>query len=300
MATTTGELGDTIPTIIEEAQFTQQFKAIMRPLVWNIPKGKGSNVNIPYFGGATSRQLTEGVDMVNDEKMVDTNVQITPYEAGLKIILTDNVIEDDNEALIRAAGVLLGDAYEKKRDTDLTERMDSAASSLASSANALTMGDIAACRATLLGTVSASGGPAPTPYVCVIHPFHELDLVDVLTPLTPFGFITTAGTALAAMQAPGLSMAEDALRNYSIGRLFGMPVLTDGNIALTAVSAKGGVFAAGQRGGIVYVSAREPTIKPTRDESLRGWELVYAGRYGVGNFHTAWTVELWADATAPA
>ena len=116
MATTTGELGDTIPTIIEEAQFTQQFKAIMRPLSWNIPKGKGSTVNVPYFGEATSRQLAEGVDMVNDEKMVDTNVQITPYEAGLKIILTDVVIEDDNEALIRAAGVVLGDAYEKKRD----------------------------------------------------------------------------------------------------------------------------------------------------------------------------------------
>ena len=292
MATTTGELGDTIPTIMEEAQFTAQFKAIMRPLAWNIPKGKGSNVNIPYFGIATSRQLTEGVDMVNDEKMTDTNVQITPYEAGLKIILTDNVIEDDNEALIRAAGVLLGDAYEKKRDTDLTERMDNATVSLASSASALTMGDIAACRATLLGNAISTGGPAPTPFVCVIHPFQELDLVDILTPLVP-----TAGSAGAGIWG---TVAEDAIRNYSIGRLFGMPVLTNGNIALTAVSAKGGVFSAGQRGGIVYVSAREPSVKSTRDESMRGWELVYAGRYGVGNYLNAWTVELWADATAPA
>lgn len=291
MATTTGELGDTIPTIIEEAQFTQQYKAIMRPLVWNIPKGKGSNVNIPYFGVAVSRQLTEGVDMVNDEKMVDTNVQIVPYEAGLKIILTENVIEDDNEALIRAAGVLLGDAFEKKRDTDLTERMDNASSSLASSGSPLTMGNVAAARATLLGTAIASGGPAPTPYVTVIHPFHELDLVDVLTPLVP-----TAGSAGAGIWG---TVAEDAIRNYSIGRLFGMPVLTDGNIALTAVSAKGGVFAAGQKGGIVYVSAREPSVKATKDESMRGWELVYVGRYGVGNYLNAWTVELWADATAP-
>ena len=290
MATTIDELGDTIPTIKEEAQFTQQYKAIMRHLVWNIPKGKGSNVNIPYFGVATSRQQTEGVDMVNDEKMTDTNVQIVPYEAGLKIILTDNVIEDDNEALIRAAGVLLGDAYEKKRDTDLTERMDNASSSLASSGSPLTMGHLAAARATLLGTAISSGGPAPTPYVCVIHPFHELDLVDVLTPLVP-----AAGTTQSIWGAA----AEDAIRNYSIGRLFGMPVLTDGNIAITAVSAKGGVFAGGQKGGIVYVSAREPEVKPTRDESLRGWELVYVGRYGVGNYLNAWTVELWADATAP-
>ena len=292
MPTTTGELGDTIPTIIEEAQYTQMFKAVMRGLAWSIPKGKGSTVNIPYFGVVTSRQLTEGVDMVNDEKLTDTNVQITPYEAGLKIVLTDVVIEDDNEALIRVAGKLLGDAYEKKRDVDLTERMDNASSSLAGSANALAMGHIAACRATLLGTAEADGGPAPQPYVCVIHPNHELDLVDILTPLVP-----AAGSAGAGIWG---TVAEDVLRNYSIGRLFGMPVVTDGNIAMTAVAAKGGVFAAGQGGGIVYVSAREPSVKSTRDESLRGYELVYAGRYGVGNYRNAWTVELFADATAPA
>jgi len=296
MATTTGELGDTIPTIIEEAQFTQQFKAVMRPLVWNIPKGKGSTVNVPYFGEVVSRQLTEGIDMVNDEKMTDTNVQVTPYEAGLKIILTDVVIEDDNEALIRAAGNLLGDAYEKKRDIDLLERLDQGATSLCGSGNALAMGHIAAARAILAGGTTAPG-PAPMPYVCVIHPFQELDIVDVLTPIMPQ--LVTSGTAQGNQAMPG-TMTEDVIRNYSIGRLFGMPVITDGNLALTAVSAKGGVFASGQRGGIIYVSAREPSVRPTRDESLRGWELVYAGRYGVGNYAPSWTVEIWADATTPA
>jgi len=296
MATTTGELGDIIPTIIEEAQFTQQFKAVMRPLVWNIPKGKGTTVNIPYFGEATSRQLTEGIDMVNDEKMEDTNVQVTPYEAGLKIILTDVVIEDDNEALIRAAGVVLGDAYEKKRDVDLLERLDQGASSLCGSGNSLTMGHFAAARAILMGSTT-SPGPAPGPYAAVIHPFHELDIVDILTPIA--AALVTSGTAQGTQTWSGAA-ADDVIRNYSVGRLFGMPVITDGNLALTAVSSKGGVFAAGQRGGIIYVSAREPTVKPTRDESLRGWELVYAGRYGVGNYATNWTVELWADATTPA
>ena len=294
MATTTGELGDTIPTIIEEAQFTAQFKAVMRPLCWNIPKGKGTTVNVPYFGEATSRQLTEGVDMANDEKMNDTNVQITPYEAGLKIILTDVVIEDDNEALIRAAGVVLGDAYEKKRDTDLLARLDNATNSLAGAGTTLTMGHIAAARALLGGNATSSGGPAPTPYVTVIHPFQELDIVDVLTPLVPVASTTAAAGAMGGM-------AEDVLRNYSIGRLFGGPVINDGNlIADTADDIKGGMFAAGNRGGIIYVSAREPMVKPTRDESLRGWELVYVGRYGVGNYLNGWTVELYTDAATPA
>ncbi|KKN04780.1 hypothetical protein LCGC14_1094090 [marine sediment metagenome] len=297
MATKTTDLGDTIPTIIEEAQFTQEFKAIMRSLVWNIPKGKGSTVNIPYFGTVTSRQLSEGVDMTDDQKMTDTNVQITPFEAGLKIILTDVVIEDDNEALIRAAGNLLGDAYERKRDIDLLELMDNAVTSLVGSTSALAMGHVAAARSLLQGN-TASVGPAPMPYTCVIHPFQELDLVDVLTPLLP---VAGSGSVAGLMGVAG----EDVLRNYSVGRLFGMPVIIDGNLdtaatAGTGLDVKGGVFAAGQRGGIIYVSAREPTVRPTRDESLRGVELVYVGRYGVGNYVNEWTVELWSNADYPA
>ena len=302
MATTTDELQDTIPTIIEEAQFTRQFKAVMRGLAWNIRKGKGSTVNVPYFGEVVSHKLTEGVDMVTDEKMEDTNVQITPYEAGLKIILTDVVIEDDNEDLIRAAGTLLGDAYEKKLDIDLLERLDNGTNSLGGAGTTLTMGQCAAARALLGGNATSTGGPAPTPYAIVHHPFVELDIVDVLTPLAPFGVITVAGTALASMQAPGGSaLMENILRNYAPGRLFGMPFITDGNLAIdTADDAKGGAFATGMKGGIIYVSAREPTIKPTRDESLRGWELVYVGRYGVGNYLNGWTVELYNDAATPS
>src|SRR3990167_4208045 len=123
------DLGDTIPTIIEEAQFIRQFKAVMRGLAWTIRKGKGSTVNIPYFSELTANQLQEGIDMTGSETLQDTNVQITPTEKGLKTILTDSVIEDDNEALKRAAGALMGDAYEKKLAQDLFARLRSSLSS---------------------------------------------------------------------------------------------------------------------------------------------------------------------------
>ncbi len=297
MATKTDDLQDTIPTVLEEAQFTQEFTAVMRPLVWEIPKKKGSTVNVPYFGTVVSRQLSEGVDMTSDEKMTDTNVQITPFEAGLKIVLTDVVIEDNNEALIRAAGSLLGNAYERKRDVDLLELIDNASSSLAGSTNSLAMGHFAAARA-ILSANTATVGPAPMPYAAVIHPFQELDIVDIVTPLVPI-----AGSASAAGIWGG--KAQDVLMNYSVGRLFGMPVIVDGNLSTAATAGtgkdtKGGVFAAGQNGGIIYVSAREPDVRPTRDESLRGVELVYVGRYGVGNYVNDWTVELWTNADTPA
>jgi len=290
--TTLAELGDTIPTVIEEAMFTAQHKAIMRALAWNIRKGKGTNVNVPYFNEATASQLTEAVDMTASQTMQDTNVQIVPYEVGLKIILTDNVLEDDNEDLKRAAGVLLGDGFEKKRDQDLLGQLDDATTSLAASANALTLGHIAAARATLMGNATTAGGPAPTPYACVIHPYQELDIVDILTPLVPSVSSVVGGVAGG--------IADEVLRRYSVGRVFDIPVIADGNMALTAVAAKGGVFASGKRGGLIYVSAREPSVEPERDASLRGWELNYVGRYGVGEYLPGWIVELFADATAPA
>lgn len=290
--TTTAELGDTIDTLHEEAQFIAQFKAIMRGLCWNIKKGKGSTVNVPYWSEATANNLVEGVDMSNSEQMEDTNVQITPAEVGLKIIVTDSSMEDDNEDLKRAAGVLLGDAYEKKRDQDLLALLDNGTTSLCGTGTTLTMGHVAAARATLGGNATSAGGPAPFPYVTVLHPYQTLDMVDVITPIVPTAtYFNVTGTAFT----------DDIIKNYSIGRLFGTTVMEDGNLSIDSTpDVKGGMFAAGKRGGIIYVSAREPSIEPERDASLRGWEMNYVGRYGVGNYKNGWTVELYSDATAPA
>jgi hypothetical protein len=131
----------------------------------------------------------------------------------------------------------------------------------------------------------------------VHHPYVELDIVDVLTPIVPV-VATAANTA--GYQSVGGALMEDVLRNYAVGKLFGMPYITDGNLAIDGSDdAKGGAFAIGQGGGIIYVSAREPQVRSTRDESMRGWELVYVGRYGVGNYLNGWTVELYNDAATP-
>jgi len=292
--TTLADLGDTIPTVIEKALLTSQFNAIMAGLCWNKRKGqgKGSTVNIPYFGEVTANTLTEGVDMSQSEVMEDTNVQITLSEVGCKIVLTDNALEDDQEELKSVAGRVLGQAMEKKRDTDLLDQLDDATTSLCGTGTTLTMGHIAAARATLLGNATSSGGPAPMPFVTVLHPFQTLDLIDVVTPIVPTAtYLNVTGTAFT----------DDILKNYAIGRLFGMNVVEDGNITIDSTpDAKGGVFAAGEGGAIVLATARDWDVRPQRDESLRGWELNCVGRYGVGEYLAGWIVELYSDATAPA
>lgn len=294
------DLGDTIPTILARAHFQEDFDSVMRSVCWNYKSDKGTTTNIPYWGKLTAAKLTEKVDMISSESIVDTNVQITPYEAGLKTILTYNAIEDDNEDMKSVAGRLMGSAFETLRDSDLLGQMDDATVSLAGAGTTLTMGHVAAGRATLVGN-TAAGGKAPMPFVCVIHPNQELDIVDVLTPLMPFGVVTVAGTALAGMQAMAGGLAEEAMRHYSVGRLFGIPILVDGNLTIDASDdAKGGIFSSGEGGGIIYVEKRAPEIKPDDDPSMRGVELNYVGRYGVGEYLAGWIVELYTDAAAPA
>ncbi|KKN71824.1 hypothetical protein LCGC14_0416780 [marine sediment metagenome] len=293
--TTDTVLADTVPTVLEKARFTQRFKAVMASLCWNIRKElhDGKNVNVPYFGTVVASSLTEGVDMADSEDMEDTLVTITPAEVGCKIILTDKLVRDNNEDIKGAAGRILGEAMEYKRDVDLLGQLDDATTSLGSTSTTGTMGAIAAARALLSGNAVSAGGPAPMPYAFVHHPFALLDLVDVLTP------VQTLSWYPQATQVP--SLADEVLRNYTMGKLFGMPVIEDGNLDIsTSSSGKGGVFATGEGGALILATADEWSIEPERDASLRATELNVVGEYGVGEYLAGWMVEILWDATTPA
>ena len=292
---TTGVLGDTIPTIIEEARFTEQFKEVISSLAWRINKDlhSGTTVNIPYFGTVTANALSEGIDMVNPQAMADTNVQFTPSEVGAQIVITDKLVRDNQEDVIRAAGRILGDAMVSKREQDLAGQFDDGTNTMGSAGAAATLGIFAAAWADLSGVGLASGGPAPKPYVAVHHPFVLLDLVDVFTP-TIAGGTTPLGAA-------GSGIAEETLRNYTVGRIFGMNVYESGNISIdSSDDAKGAVFAAGTGGGLVLVTAKEWDVSPERDESMRATELNVVGEYAVGEYLASWIVTLYADASDPS
>jgi len=292
--TATSFLGDTIPTIIEEATHTAQYKEVIGNLVWRITKElhDGKTVNLPYFGTVTANALTEGIDMVNPQSMEDTNIQFTPSEVGAQIVITDKLVRDNQEDVVRAAGRILGDAMVAKREQDLAGQFGDGTDTLGSAGAAATLGIFAAAWANLSGVSLANGGPAPKPYVAVQHPFVLLDLIDIFTPTAP-GSTSFTGT--------NNSMAEDVLRNYTVGRVFGMEVYESGNITIdSSTDATGAVFAAGKGGGLVLVTGKDWDTVPERDESMRATELNVVGEYAVGEYLPSWVVSLIADATAPA
>ena len=293
MAVTTGQvLADTIPTVLESARDTEQFTAVMSGLVWRIQKQlhDGKNINVPTFGTVTARDLTEGIDNVVSETMSDSSITVTPREVGCKLILTDKLVRDNNEDVKAAAGRILGNAMEVKRDQDLLLNLASAATTLGAGGTA-TLGQIAAARAILKGNPVASGGPAPgTPYI-VHHPYVTLDFVDIFTPLVPI-----AGSSQISQ---GGAIADEVIRNYGQGRLFGMPYIEDGNIDITSIAntAKGGVFI---RDFMILATANEWSVEPERDASLRATELNITGEYGSGIYIDDWGVTMNHDALLPA
>ena len=299
--TTISELADTVDTIHEKAMLTSQFSNPMAALSWKIAKGKGhSTVNVPYFGIVVANNLSEGIDMTTSQTMEDTNVVVTLKEVGAKIILTDVALEDDLEELQGIAGNMLGIAVGKKQDTDLLALLDNGTNGVCGADSTLTMGHLAAAKALLLGNAESAGGPAPSPYVVVIHPFATLDLIDVLTPVAPIG-LKDAVASSVGWQASSINMSQEVLSNYTMSRLFGMDIVEDGNLSIdTSGDIKGGVFSRGQNGAIILATARSWEVRPERDESLRAFELNCVGRYGIGNYLNDWTVEVYCDATTPA
>jgi hypothetical protein len=290
--TTDAVLADTLPTILENARFREQFVAEMSALVWKIRKElhDGKNVNIPYWGSVTAGALTEAVDMIASETMSDTLVTITPAEVGCKLILTDKMVRDNNEDVKAAAGRILGDAMEVKRDKDLLDLFSTANTTLGGGSTP-TLGQIAAGRAILKGNPTSNGGPAPGELAYVLHPYVSLDYVDVFTPLVPIAGSAATFTA---------GLADDVVRKYGIGRIFGMPVIEDGNITAAAGTCHGGMFATGEGGAIILATANEWSVEPERDASLRATELNIVGEYGVGWYNTYWGIDMNSDAATPA
>ena len=292
--TDTAQLSDTIQTVIAEARYTEQIKEVISGVCWKItkPLHDGSTINLPYWGTVSANNLSEGIDMVNPQAMEDTNIQFTPGEVGAQILLTDKVTRDNNEDVLRAAGRILGEAMIAKREQDLAGQFADATTDLGGTGSAATLGIIAAARATLAGNSLANGGPAPMPYGVIHHPYVLLDLVDVLTPTAP---------GSNSHIAVGSGIAEDTLANYTIGRVFGMPVLESANISINSTpDAVGVVLSMGTGGGLVLATANEWGISPERDESLRATELNVVGEYAVGEYLPGWLVSLTNDATAPA
>ena len=279
--TTSTQVDDVIKTVLAEARYTEQHRNVMSNLVrkYTIGKGEGDSVDIPKFGTVTAQDLIEGVDMANPQELTTSKVTITPGEVGAQIILTDKAINAANADILRAAGRVLGDAMAKKQDQDLLGLLDGFTQSLPGAGTAPTLAHLRAAKSRLHGAAE----PAPMKHFAVVHPYQWDAIAGNLAPTGTYPI------------PQGIS--DSVIRDYWAGRVFGMDVFIDGNIAVDASGdAKGGVFS---KEALVLVTLKNWGVERERDASLRAWEINVVADYGFGEFADAWGVEFYSDATTP-
>ena len=266
---TTTSLNDLQPTIIAEAMFQAEERAVVRGLVKQYAKqdGTGLTINVPKYPAVAAADLTEGTDMANTA-LASGTAQLTVKEVGVKHMVTDLAARTSSSGVIADAGMVMGRAIAKKIDTDLIGLFDGFSTSIGSAVTAPTVALVNQGIVLL-----EEQGLEREDMALVLHPriIHDLTL------------------AITNTFNPNSEWAAGIMSRGFVGLLNGVPVYRSGNITDTSGVSKGAIF---HRDAIGMAMQREMSIEPERDASMRATELNATTTYGVGELYDEYGVEL--------
>ena len=102
---TTGNLESAQKIIIASSRYTEEHNAPAMALIesFSLPKG-AKQVTVPKVGQMSMSDLTDGQDIVDEEDIGMTTVDLTASEVGAKIILTDKLIRQSAENVMSIVG----------------------------------------------------------------------------------------------------------------------------------------------------------------------------------------------------
>jgi len=262
---TTGNLESAQRIIIGAARYTEEHNAPAMALIeqFTLPKG-AKQVTVPKVGQMTISDLADGQDIIDEEDIGMTTVDLTASEVGAKVILTDKLVRQSADNVFSIVGRQLGDAMARKKDTDVH--------SLYSGLNGGTT--LGAAGATFsLANVAASISYAKA------NKFGS-QLYILQHPNAVFDIANTAVTASSTYPVPK-GWSEDLLGEFFSGLrpLNGVPIFEDGNLSVDSSDDAIGVIA--DKGALAVLKSVETRTERQRDASLRATELVMTSDYGV-------------------
>ena len=275
--TTSSTLSELFENITQEAIFTFQETSVMRPLVTLYPiVGSGKTVEIPVYPAITASAVNEATDLTNTA-VNPTSETITASEVGVMTTLTDLARDSASRNVGADIGKLFGEAIAKKVDTDLATLLDSFTATLDSGGGVeLTADKLFQAQATLrLLNV-------PAPYYGVFSPKAVFNLKKTLTSA---GYNTNANAIS--------DIGNEALTNGYVGRVAGIDIFENANIAINANDdSAGGVFHPMSLG---LALKEDFKVETQRDASLRGTEIVASICYGTGVIKNNYGVRVISD-----
>ena len=280
---TTGNLENAQRIIIAAARYTEEHNAPAMALIesFNLPRG-AKQVTVPKVGQMTMSDLTDGQDIIDEEEIGMTTVDLTASEVGAKIILTDKLVRQSAPNVMSIVGRQLGDGMARKKDTDVH--------ALYSGLNGGTTLGAAATSMTLAFTAAAIAYAKANKFGSQLYILQH-----------PNAVYDIAATAVTSSQyAIPKGWSEDLLGNFwsGIRPLNNVPIFEDGNLSVDASDDAIGVIA--EKSALAVLKSVDTRTERQRDASLRATEVVLTADYGVFELDDSRGAPLTFDAAAPA
>ena len=287
MATTatTGNLENAQNIIITAARYTEEHNAPAMALIeqMNLPKG-AKQVTVPKVGQMTISDLQDGFDIVDDEEIGMTTVDLTASEVGAKVVLTDKLIRQSANNIFSIVGRQLGDAMARKKDTDVHALYSglNGGTTFGATNTAMSLANVAGAIA------NAKGQKFGSQIYILQHPFATFDIAN------------TAVTATGAAAGIPDGFATDLLQNFfsNIRPLNGVPIFEDGNLSRDSGDDAVGVIA--DKSALGVLKSVDTRTERQRDASMRATEIIITADYGVFEIDDTKGAPLTFDASAPA
>ncbi len=270
---TTGNLENAQNIILAESRYTAEHNAPCAQLIEHFNLSKGAKqMTVPKVGQMTAVALTDGVDLVSSSDIGMTTIDLTTGEVGLKVILTDKLVRQENEDVFRMVGRQMGNAMARKKNRDII--------ALFTALNGgTTLGvDNASLTVSMATAVVAyaTANKFPNPVYVVHHP-------NCLAFLSRSIMAIGAGSGVVHTQYySGImgSVSEELLRNYWAININGVNFYQTGDIDKysTEDSGYGAIFS---KSAMCILESLAPTTARERDESLRATEVILVSDYGV-------------------
>jgi N4-gp56 family major capsid protein len=277
-------LNDLMPQVIQEALFVASERSIMRGLVrnYNVAPGAGKTINVPIYPVQTAAAVTEGNEVSNTEVATDT-AQLTVSQVGIRTLVTDLAVNAASSNVVADLGRLFGEAIARKMDQDLISNFASfTTNTVGSTSTTITPALLMQAITKLKNSAVPTDG-----VVAVLHPAIAYDLKSALT--------TQGNTAFGA-NGTSNDIANEAMMEGYVGRLFGIPVYETSNFSNTGAAGDfvGGIF---HRDALGLAMMRDIQIETQRRASFLGSDVVCSAMYGHGVIYEGYGVAASFDSS---
>ena len=280
----TGNLANAQRTIIAAVRFTEEHNAPAMALIEKMTLEKGaSTVTVPKVGQMTISDLVDGQDIVDEEDIGMTTIDLTSAEVGAKVIVTDKLVRQSQPNVFSMIGRQLGDGFGRKEDTDVH--------ALYPGLNGgTTFGGITklATFANLAGAIAkAKGYKFGINIHIVLHPYSVYALIKTM--------VVTPGTTYPIPNG----FSQELLQNFWTGirPINNTPIFEDGNLAIDTDNDAVGFI--GAKDALVVLRSLATRTERERDASLRATEIVMVSDYGVFELDDTKGAPLTFDAIVP-